>query len=250
MSRSHRTEPRQADLRRVGSRARRAGPGSAVPGRVAPRRGGSGRVGPRRARPASGSDAPHRTAPRRATSGRTARVGPYRPRPAVPGGAALGGAVLCRVVSGRGGSELEVRHELPQVLGPAAAPFAAPTPCVVAAVASATTAMFAAIFSAPVAASATERLISAVVADCSSTAEAIVAWYWFHVAHPADRLGRDARVGLDRRHAPADVLGRLRRLLRQVLDLAGHDGEALARLPRAGRLDCRVERQEVGLLGD
>ena len=65
-----------------------------------------------------------------------------------------------------------------------------------------------------------------------------------------DRGHRRRRVALDRQHPLGDVLGRLRRLLRQLLHLVGHDREALARLAGPGRLDRRVQRQQVGLLGD
>src|SRR3954470_16516227 len=65
-----------------------------------------------------------------------------------------------------------------------------------------------------------------------------------------DRIDRGARVALDGLHPPGDVLGRLGRLLGQLLDLVGHHREALARLTRPGRLDRRVQRQQVGLLGD
>ncbi len=47
-----------------------------------------------------------------------------------------------------------------------------------------------------------------------------------------------------------DLAGRLLRLLRQVADLVGHDGEAASLLAGAGRLDCRVEGEQVGLLGN
>ena len=48
----------------------------------------------------------------------------------------------------------------------------------------------------------------------------------------------------------ADLLGRLGRLVGQALHLGGHDGEALAGLAGARRLDRGVERQQVGLAGD
>jgi hypothetical protein len=47
-----------------------------------------------------------------------------------------------------------------------------------------------------------------------------------------------------------DLPGGPARLARQLLDLLGDDGEALAGLARARRLDRRVEGQQVGLLGD
>ena len=52
-------------------------------------------------------------------------------------------------------------------------------------------------------------------------------------------------VGLDGLHPLGDVLRRPRRLLRQLLDLAGHDGEALAGLPRPRRLDGGVEASRL-----
>jgi hypothetical protein len=55
---------------------------------------------------------------------------------------------------------------------------------------------------------------------------------------------------LDRQHAPGDVVGRLRRLLRRLLHLVRHHREPLAGLTRTGSLDGRVERQEVRLLSD
>ena len=65
-----------------------------------------------------------------------------------------------------------------------------------------------------------------------------------------DRRHRRGGVALDRQHPAGDVLGRLRRLLGQLLDLVGDHGEALARLAGPRRLDRRVQRQQVGLLGD
>ena len=47
-----------------------------------------------------------------------------------------------------------------------------------------------------------------------------------------------------------DVLGRPRGLVRQLLHLGGHHGEALAGLAGARRLDGGVERQQVGLARD
>ena len=70
------------------------------------------------------------------------------------------------------------------------------------------------------------------------------------VADLLDRRHRRGGVALDRLHPAGDVLGRLRRLLRQLLDLVGDDGEALAGLAGPRRLDRRVQRQQVRLLGD
>ena len=57
-------------------------------------------------------------------------------------------------------------------------------------------------------------------------------------------------VALDGLDLAADVLGGLGGLLGQLLDLVGDDGEALARLAGAGRLDGGVQGQQVRLLGD
>ena len=76
----------------------------------------------------------------------------------------------------------------------------------------ATPVMLAAISLAPVAASVTWRVISFVVAVCSSTAEAIVFWMSLiramTVADLVDRVDRGLRVALDRDDLLADVLGR------------------------------------------
>ena len=60
-----------------------------------------------------------------------------------------------------------------------------------------------------------------------------------------DRRHRRRGVALDGQHPAGDVLGRLRRLLRQLLDLVGHDREALAGLTGPRRLDRGVQRQQV-----
>ena len=114
--------------------------------------------------------------------------------------------------------------------------------------------MFVAISVEPPAASCTDRDISLVVAVCSSTAEAMVVCRSEICATIVEissiAVDRGGGVALDRQHPAGDVLGRLRRLLRQLLDLVGHDGEALAGLAGPGRLDRRVQRQQVRLLGD
>ena len=59
----------------------------------------------------------------------------------------------------------------------------------------------------------------------------------------ADRARHAARQRLD-------FLGRLLRLFRELADFVGDDGEAASRFARARRLDGRIEREEVRLLGD
>ena len=71
-----------------------------------------------------------------------------------------------------------------------------------------------------------------------------------HHADLRDGPGRPACVALDRFDLLADVFGGPRRLLGQLLDLIGHHREALARLARPRRFNGRVERQQLGLLGD
>ena len=55
---------------------------------------------------------------------------------------------------------------------------------------------------------------------------------------------------LDRRDVAGDLLGRLGRLIGQVLDLRRDDREALAGFTGARRLDRGVKGQEIGLAGD
>ena len=103
---------------------------------------------------------------------------------------------------------------------------------VVEAGAEATAPMFSAIWSAETAASETLRFISVVVAVCSSTAAAMVL---------CESLIRPmiCEISLIAWTAPSvsdwmgggDVLGGLRRLLSELLDLVGDDGKALARPP-------------------
>ena len=128
------------------------------------------------------------------------------------------------------------------------------TPSEVEPAAMATPEMFDAISPEPVAASETLRLISLVVAVCSSTAEAMVVWMSLIRPMTAEiwPMASTAPVGvdLDRLDPLRDVLGGLGGLLGELLDLVGDDREALAGLAGAGGLDGRVERQQVGLLGD
>jgi hypothetical protein len=98
---------------------------------------------------------------------------------------------------------------------------------------------------APAAASAMLRPISWVVAVCSSTAAAMVVWNWSirgdHLGDVGDRGDRVADVALDRHDPLPDLVGRLRRLLSQILDLAGHHREPLSGLAGAGGFDGGVE---------
>ena len=122
-------------------------------------------------------------------------------------------------------------------------------PSVVLRAAWATPVMFWAISLLPLAASATLRQISLVVAVCSSTALAMVFWMsliWLMIL-PIWRDGLDRALGvaLDRLDLLADVLGGLGGLLGQFLDLVGDDGEALAGLAGAGRLDGGVSASRL-----
>src|SRR6185369_2533414 len=65
-----------------------------------------------------------------------------------------------------------------------------------------------------------------------------------------DRGDRGFRLALDGRNLLGDLLGRMRGLVGEVLHFAGHHGESLARLAGAGGFNGRIERQQVGLLGD
>ena len=60
------------------------------------------------------------------------------------------------------------------------------------------------------------------------------------------RVHRAAHV-VDQR---ADLLGRAADAVGELADLVGDDGEALAGFARAGGLDRRVDREDVGLLGE
>ena len=127
-------------------------------------------------------------------------------------------------------------------------------PSVVLRAAWATPVMFWAISLLPLAASATLRLISLVVArlllDRAGDGVLDVVDLVDDLADLADRLDRALGVALDGLDLAADVLGGLGGLLGQFLDLVGDHGEALARLAGPGRLDGGVQGQQVGLLGD
>ena len=58
------------------------------------------------------------------------------------------------------------------------------------------------------------------------------------------------RVRLNRLDDRVDLLRRLAGALREALHFLGHDGEAAAGLAGGRRLDRRVEREDVRLLGD
>src|SRR3712207_8083919 len=62
-----------------------------------------------------------------------------------------------------------------------------------------------------------------------------------HAALPIYRRHRRRRVALDGQHPPGDVLGRLRRLLRQLLHLVGHRSEEhTSELQSRQYLVCRL----------
>ena len=65
-----------------------------------------------------------------------------------------------------------------------------------------------------------------------------------------DDVDRVARLGLDGADERGDRAGGRARLLGELADLLGDDGEAAALLARARRLDGGVEREQVGLRGD
>ncbi len=97
----------------------------------------------------------------------------------------------------------------------------------------------------------TLRAISAVALPCSSMAAAIVAAIGAHLPDGprdvADCRHGFLRRGLDLIDLRADILGRIGGLLRQALHLGGDDGEPLAGIAGARRLDGRIQRQQVGL---
>ena len=100
----------------------------------------------------------------------------------------------------------------------------------------------------------TLRVISSVEAPCSSTAAAIeVVCSETSLHDPGNLLDIGHGIlgrTLDRADLPGDFLRRFRRLIRQILHLRRNDGEALAGLTGARRLDGGVEREQVGLLRD
>ncbi len=114
-----------------------------------------------------------------------------------------------------------------------------------------TSVMFAETSWVPSEACCTLREISCVAAPCSSTAAAIaddtsdrrsmvppISWMALTDSPVADWMLETCVT---------DLLGRLRGLLGQRLDLGGDHGEAAAGFTRACRLDRGVERQKVGL---
>ena len=114
--------------------------------------------------------------------------------------------------------------------------------------------MFWAISPLPLAASATLRLISLVVAVCSSTALAIVlemSLIWLMTPLICWMASTALLVSvLNRFDLVADVLGGLGGLLGQFLDFVGDHGETFARLASPGGFDRGIQGQQVGLLGD
>ena len=98
------------------------------------------------------------------------------------------------------------------------------------------------------AASATFRAISAVVAVCCSTALAIVLWMsliWPMIV-PIWRNGFDGAfgVGLDRVDLAADIFRGFGCLLGEFFDFVGNDCESLARFAGPRRFDRGVEGQQ------
>ena len=78
-----------------------------------------------------------------------------------------------------------------------------------------------------------------------------------NLAHLIDRRGDTldgaygfAGRGLDRRNLSADLIGCLRGLFGETLDLGRYHGEPPACLAGARRFDRGIEREEVGLAGD
>ena len=70
------------------------------------------------------------------------------------------------------------------------------------------------------------------------------------VADAADRGDAIAGGGLDRGDLSGDLLGRLRGLAGEFLDLGCDHGKAPAGVAGARGLDGGVERQQIGLAGD
>ena len=58
------------------------------------------------------------------------------------------------------------------------------------------------------------------------------------------------RFGLNHLHEVGDFPGGLRRAFGQFSDLVGDDGKPGSGFTCAGRLDGRVQREQVGLVGD
>ena len=136
----------------------------------------------------------------------------------------------------------------------AAWPWVCAAPCEVDSAAVATPSMLDVISADPWLASLTDRAISLVVAACSSTAEAMVVWIseiWSMMPLISVMASTADFVSVWIVSILLEMSSVARgRLLGQLLDLVGHDGEALAGLAGACRLDRGVEREQVGLLGD
>ena len=100
----------------------------------------------------------------------------------------------------------------------------------------------------------TPTLISRIAAICSCEAAAI-SWIRFDVSRIIGTVRSSRLPGiLGDRHAflgqIADLLGGGLAPLGELADLAGDHGESLAMRARPGRLDRRVQGQQVGLIGD
>ena len=118
----------------------------------------------------------------------------------------------------------------------------------------ATPAMLSVISGYPLAASATLRVISLVVALCSSTAVAMVLemsliWLMTPLMLPMASTAA-LGIGLDGFDLVADVFGRFGRLLGEFLDFIGDHGKAFAGFSGARRFDGGIQGQQVGLLRD
>ena len=105
----------------------------------------------------------------------------------------------------------------------------------------------------PSAASATLRVISLVVALCSSTAVAMVdeiSLTCDHGSDGGDGVDRSMSIGLNGGDLVADVFGRLRRLAGEFLNFVGDHGEPFAGFSGACRFDGGIQGQQLCLLCD
>src|SRR5690625_3615892 len=90
----------------------------------------------------------------------------------------------------------------------------------------------------------------ALLLDRSRDAVLVIVDLTDHLGGGRDGRHRSLDVGLDLGDTRGDLSGRLGGALCEFLDLAGHDGEALACLAGSRGLDGCVEGEQVGLLGD